>query len=82
MNSRERMQTALDFEAPDRPPVSATFVPEIEAMLRQRRKIDDPDLGAALGNDLVKSCAGLEKSFYGKPKPEYIDAWGIGWRYQ
>jgi uroporphyrinogen decarboxylase len=82
MNSRERMETALNHETPDRPPVSATFVPEIEAALRKDLEITDPDLGAALGNDLVKCCAGLEKSFNGEPRPEYVDAWGIRWRYQ
>lgn len=73
---------ALDFEETDRPPLFATFVPEIESLLRRELKIDEPDLGAALGNDLVKSCAGLEESFYGGPGEEYVDSWGIGWRYQ
>ncbi len=81
MNSRERVQTALAFEEPDRPPVFATFVPEIEKRLRAELGIRDIDLGAALGNDMVKSCVGLEKSFYGQPEPEYLDAWGITWRY-
>ncbi len=81
MNSRERVEMALNFEAPDRPPVFASFVPEIESRLRKARGLADRDLGAALGNDLVKSCAGLEMSFYGQPEPEYVDAWGIRWRY-
>ncbi|MFH2002681.1 MAG: uroporphyrinogen decarboxylase family protein [Planctomycetota bacterium] len=82
MNSRERMEMALQFEALDRPPLSATFVPEIEEQLRARLGIKEKSLGIALGNDLVKSCAGLERSFYGAPAPEYIDAWGIRWRYK
>jgi len=82
MNSRERVAGALDFEEMDRPPLFATFVPEIEAEIRRKLDIDDLDAGAALGNDLVKSCVGLEKSFYGGPEPEYVDAWGITWRYQ
>lgn len=81
MNSRERVQMALNFEQPDRPPIFATFVPEIDALLRQRLGVTDPDLGAALGNDMVKACVGLENSFYGQPAPEYTDAWGIHWRY-
>jgi len=81
MNSRERVQTALSHQAPDRPPVFATFVPEIEEKLRAATGLTDLDLGAALGNDLVKACVGLECSFYGRPYPEYTDAWGIRWRY-
>ena len=81
MNSRERVQTALSHETPDRPPVFATFVPEIAQKLREVTGLTGPDLGAALGNDLVKTCVGLELSFYGQPYPEYTDAWGIRWRY-
>ncbi len=81
MDSRERVQTALAFEEPDRPPLFATFVPEIEKRIRRELGIHDLDLGASLGNDMVKSCVGLEQSFYGQPEPEYQDAWGITWRY-
>jgi len=81
MNSRERVQTALNFEEPDRPPVFATFVPEIEARIRQATGIQEPDLGVAMGNDMVKACAGLEMSFYGGPEPEYTCPWGIRWRW-
>ncbi len=81
MNSRERVQTALNFEQPDRIPVFASFVPEIEQRLRRQFDISELDTGAALGNDMIKSCAGLEMSFYGKPEPEYTDRWGIRWRY-
>lgn len=72
---------SLNFEQPDRTPVFASFVPEIERRLRDALGISAADLGAALGNDMVKCCAGLEMSFYGQPEPEYIDAWGIRWRY-
>lgn len=81
MNSRERVQIALSFEQPDRTPVFASFVPEIEQRLRRQFSISELDTGAALGNDMVKSCAGLEMSFNGKPEPEYTDVWGIRWRY-
>lgn len=81
VNSRERVQAALNHERPDRPPVFATFVPEIEKKVRQASGITEPDLGVALGNDMVKTCVGLELSFYGDPYPEYTDAWGIRWRY-
>jgi len=81
MIARDRVLAALNFEEADRPPVFASFVPEIEERLRDRFCIDALDLGAALGNDLVKSCAGLEASFYGGPEPEYTDPWGIRWCY-
>lgn len=81
MTSRERVRAALDFERPDRPPVFATFVPEIEERLRDTTGITDPDLGAALGNDMIKTCVGLELSFYGGGKPEYTCPWGIRWRW-
>ncbi len=72
----------MSFEKPDRPPVFATFVPEVESRLREIHGcVDSEDLGAALGNDMVKSCVGMELSFYGKPEPEYTDEWGIRWRY-
>lgn len=81
MNSRERIQSTLAFEQPDRCPIFATYVPETEAKLRQALNCTEPDLGISLGNDMVKDCVGLEMSFYGKPYPEYTDAWGIKWRY-
>ena len=77
MNSRERVQTALNFEQPDRTPVFASYVPEIEQRLREHAEISDVDLGVALGNDMVKDCVGLERSFYGQPEPQYTDDWGI-----
>ncbi len=81
MNSRDRVWTSLNFQEPDRIPVFASFVPEIENRLRELEGISEYDLGVALGNDLVKSCVGLEMSFYGQPEPEYVDPWGIRWKY-
>ena len=81
MNSRQRIEMALNFEQPDRTPFFASFVPEIDQLLRSELNISEMDTGVALGNDMVKCCAGLEMSFYGKPEPEYTDAWGIKWRY-
>lgn len=81
MNSKERIGVSLNFEQPDRTPVFASYVPEIEAALRKAEGIEEYDLGVALGNDMVKSCVGLEMSFYAKDEPEYTDDWGIGWKY-
>ncbi len=81
MTSRERVALALNHEQPDRTPVSVTFVPEIEKALREKSGISEPDLGVALGNDCVKTCVGLECSFYAGARPEYICPWGIRWRW-
>ena len=81
MNSHERVQMALNFEEPDRTPIFASFVPEIEEKLRDKFSIAELDAGAYLGNDMIKSCVGLELSFYGGEKPEYTCPWGIRWRW-
>jgi uroporphyrinogen decarboxylase len=82
MHSRDRVAAALRHEQPDRPPLFATYVPEIERRLRAERAVPESvDLGVALGNDLIKVAVGLENSFNGSPEPEYDDAWGIRWRY-
>ncbi len=81
MTSRERVRMALNFEEPDRPPVFATFVPEIEEKLRRTLGITEPDAGVAMGNDMVKTCVGLELSFYGGEKPQYTCPWGIRWQW-
>lgn len=81
MNSRERVWTALNHQEPDRVPFFASFVPEIEERMRAAEGITEPDMGVALGNDMVKTCVGLELSFYGGEKPEYNCPWGIRWRW-
>jgi len=83
MTGKERVYAALNFEQTDRPPVSATFTPEIEARLRQATGIQECDLGAALGNDLVKGVAGnsFEMSYYRPQKPTYVCPWGVTWRW-
>lgn len=83
MTSRERVEMALNFEQPDRPPVSTTFTPEIEERIRAAKGICDLDLGAALGNDLVKGVAGnsFEMSYYMPQRPTYICPWGVTWRW-
>jgi len=81
MTSHERVQMTLEFQEPDRCPVFASYVPEVELKLRKTTGTKEFDLGVALGNDMVKDCVGLELSFYGEPYPEYTDAWGIKWRY-
>lgn len=81
MNSRDRVEAALNHCNPDRAPVFASFVPEMEEKLRKATKCGQLDLGVYLGNDMIKDCVGLELSFNGEPYPEYTDEWGIRWRY-
>ena len=59
MNSRERVWDAIHHQQTDRPPLFATFVPEITARVRQHTGSSEFDLGVAMGNDMVKSCVGL-----------------------
>lgn len=79
MTSKERVAMAIAHEEPDRVPVCATYVPEIEEKLRAKYH-PEGDLGVALGNDMVKIASGLENSFYYKDTPEYVCPYGITWR--
>lgn len=80
MNSKERVQTALAFEEPDRPPVYAAFVPEIRKKLRAVAGEEERDLGAAMGNDMVLLPQGFANGYYLKDSPEYTCEWGCKWR--
>lgn len=79
MNSKERVRKALAFEETDRPPFSATFVPEIDRKLRAIVGYEEYDLGVAMGNDMVKTAVGFEKSYHASPNNEYICKWGCTW---
>lgn len=79
MTSKERVAMAIAHEEPDRVPVCATYVPEIEEKLEAKYN-PQGDLGVALGNDMVKISSGLENSFYYKDTPEYLCPYGITWR--
>lgn len=80
MNSKERVKIALNFQEPDRVPFMATYVPEVVSRLRAVMGEDEYDIGVAMGNDCVKTCVGLEMSFYASPDPIYNCKWGIQWR--
>lgn len=80
MNSKERVRKAMAFEATDRPPFSATFVPEIARQLREVVGDESYDLGVALGNDMVKATVGFETSYDASTEPEYVCRWGCTWR--
>lgn len=80
MTSKERVLCAINHEEPDRVPVCATYVPEVEAKLREKYRVFDGDIGAFLGNDMIKIASGFENSFYMSEEPEYTDPYGIVWR--
>ena len=79
MTSKERVRMAINHEEPDRVPFNATFVPEMEKKLNEKYK-PAGDIGALLGNDMIKIPSGLENSFYYKDTPEYVCPFGITWR--
>ena len=81
MNSKERVATALSFQQPDRAPVFAAYTPEIDDQLRAIVGDQELDLGAAMGNDMVRTCIGLPVSYYMKPDPIYTCPWGITWHW-
>ena len=76
MNSKDRVKTALSFEKPDRVPVSATYVPEIQRKLRDVVGNEDVDLGVLMGNDIVYTVHGFVTGAYLKDSGEYYDEWG------
>lgn len=92
MTSKERVRMALNFEEPDRVPISALFVPEVQALLAAHLSMA-PDtgldnspvlggefmckIGTALGNDMVKIQAGMENMFYVPGDEIYVTEWGV-----
>ena len=81
MDSRERVFTAVEHKEVDRPPVFATFTPEVDEALRSHCNITgDVDTGYALGNDMVKVTVGMENSFYMTDDPIYTCPFGVVWK--
>ena len=78
--SKERVRGALNFEEMDRPPVYAAYVPEVRRQLRRVTGEVEPDLGVALGNDMVMLSQGFATGYYLKDEPEYTCEWGCKWR--
>ncbi len=91
MNARERIETALDHEAPDRCPMQIAFTPEFAARLRADMRLggktnhnphgggNSYELEIALDEDMLIACVGWANSYYRSPAP-YVDEWGVGWR--
>lgn len=80
MTSRERTFMALAHEEPDRPPISATYTPEVAKTLRETFGQPEEDLGYVMGNDLIKTSVGMENSYYLYDTPTYTCPFGVEWR--
>jgi uroporphyrinogen decarboxylase len=71
---------ALRHEQPDRPPVSATYTPEIVELLRSVYGRPEEDLGYVMGNDLIKTTVGIELSYHRSNDPVYTCPFGVTFR--
>ena len=72
MRPKERVRFALAYGQKDRLSVFALFMLELSDRLRNITCSDELDTGVYMGNDLVKDCVGLEKSFYLCDEPRYV----------
>lgn len=81
MNSKERIFTALEHKKPNRVPIHASFVPQLERKLEQYFNLEGPELYIELGNDMLLSSVGMCTGFYQKETETYWDEWGITWRW-
>jgi len=88
MKSRERIQTALDHQEPDRCPFFTGYTPEFGVRLREdlilKGKIPPVktapyDIEQAIGVDMLLSFVGWANSYYQEGEV-YTDEWGIGWQ--
>jgi uroporphyrinogen decarboxylase len=95
VTSKERMQIAMEHEEPDRVPYMATFVPEMEKLLKQRYKdrlteIFGPseakyqgmsELDILFDHDMLLLTYGISTGYYRETESDtYIDEWGITWK--
>ncbi len=91
MTPRERVQTALAHEIPDRCPWQASFTPEFARRLRRELGLQaggehNPhgggntyELERLLGQDLLLVSVGWANSYY-QSQQDYLDEWGVGWK--
>ncbi|GHU63432.1 uroporphyrinogen decarboxylase [Clostridia bacterium] len=81
MLSKERVKTAFSRKEPDRVPITAEFVPEVqEKLLAHFGSKDGYEMAVALGCDVLFSSAGIGTSYYGEGE-EYVCPWGATWKY-
>jgi len=93
MKHRERVETALNHEKPDRCPMQISFTPEFAVRLHQDmeiqgKQVHNPhgggntyDLERALEEDMLLTSVGWANSYYMDDKA-YVDEWGIGFDVQ
>ncbi|HET6444129.1 MAG TPA: uroporphyrinogen decarboxylase family protein [candidate division Zixibacteria bacterium] len=93
MKPRERVQTTLNHDEPDRCPMQISFTPEFAERLRtdmeiRGRQVHNPhgggntyELERALGQDMLLTSVGWANSYYMDVKP-YEDEWGVSWDVQ
>jgi uroporphyrinogen decarboxylase len=93
MKPRERVETTLNHEIPDRCPMQISFTPEFAERLHKDMQmkgssIHNPhgggntyELERALGEDMLLTSVGWANSYYLDDK-DYVDEWGIGWGIQ
>ena len=91
MKPRERVQTALNHETPDRCPLQVSFTPEFADRLRadlqmKGQRVHNPhgggntyELERALGEDMLLVSVGWANSYY-QQSGAYTDEWGITWQ--
>jgi uroporphyrinogen decarboxylase len=80
ISSKERFRAAVGHRQTDRVPTFSSFTPRLTARLRKELEITEPDIGVALGNDMIQAGIGIEKSNNFSTDPEYVCPWGITWR--
>ena len=71
---------ALSHRQPDRPPVSASYTPEVADRLRVVYGREEEDMGVVMGNDLIKIPVGIENSYHLRDTGEYTCPFGVRWR--
>lgn len=91
MTHKERFLMAINHEEPDRVPIDVWYTPEAERNLLEYlgEGTDKLSLYAAdggylphlMGHDFLITWHGPCTSYYSKEDPEYVDEWGIKWRW-
>ena len=95
LNSKERMQIAMEHKEPDRVPYHVMFVPEVERLLLKKyeRELKDIDakfqskfcgissLDIFFGHDMLLLPYGISTGYYRNVDSDtYCDEWGIKWK--
>ncbi|MBM3705896.1 MAG: hypothetical protein FJW66_05155, partial [Actinobacteria bacterium] len=95
LTSKERMQIAMGHREPDRVPFQATFVPEVDKILRKKyadkikgisgKTVEKyqgmTELDILFGHDMLLLTYGVSTGYYrDTPSDAYFDEWGIKWK--